>query len=98
MDRLAGRRWFRHFYAGYRIRERPELIAELSHIQCPTAVIWGDEDAWCPISIAQDLVEKIDSAVLTQCPGTGHFVTEAAAPAVSAALEMLLNREPSDGR
>lgn len=98
MDTLAGRLWFRRFYADYRTRERPELVAELDEIKCPTAVIWGDEDPWCPISIAEDLVETIDSAVLTPCPGIGHFVMEAAAPAVLAALERLLSRKPpNDG-
>ena len=98
MDKEPGRLWFRHFYASYTNRVDPELTAELNHIQCPTAVIWGDKDPWCPMDIAHELVETIDTAVLTPCPGAGHFVMEAAAPAVLSALEAVLKRElPNEG-
>jgi len=94
MDEEPGRLWFRHFYASYTNRVDPELFAELNHIQGPTAVFWGDKDPWCPMDIAHELVETIDSAVLTPCPGAGHFVMEAAAPTVLSALETVLKREP----
>ena len=97
MDTLAGRLWFRKFYADYRTRERPELVAELDEITCPTAVIWGDDDPWCPLPVARELAERVDSAVFTPCPGIGHFVTEAAAPAVLVALQTLLKRESPQG-
>ena len=96
MDTQPGRLWFRRFYQDYRTAERPALVAELGRIRCPTAVVWGTEDAWCPMTIAEDLAERIDAAVLTECAGIGHFVMEEAAPAVLAALEVLLSR-PSAG-
>ena len=52
MDDPEGRRWYNHFYAHYQLRERAGLADGLFRIACPTAVIWGDRDPYCPFSTA----------------------------------------------
>ena len=98
MDHPAGRRWLVRFFAGYSTALRPDLVATLPAVRCPTAVIWGERDAWCPVAIAEELAAGIEPAVLTRLPAVGHFVLEEDAPGVLRALEALLAeplREPA---
>ena len=92
MDKPEGRLWLRQLYIGYTTRERPELVASLANITCPTAVIWGDKDPWCPPSIAEDLASRIESATLTRFPNAGHFVLEEEEPGLFQAMKSLLDR------
>jgi len=95
MDDAAGRRWLAHFFAGYEVAIRPALGAGLASITCPTAVIWGDRDPFCPFTTAEDLARRIPGAgpaALTRIAGADHYVMEERPAEVLAALERWLAR------
>lgn len=95
MDDAAGRRWLARFFAGYEVAIRPELAAGLSGIGCPTAIVWGDDDPFCPFSTAEDLARRIPGAgpeALTRIAGADHYVMEERPAEVLAALERWLAR------
>lgn len=59
---------------------RPDVTALLPTIDCPTAVIVGDEDRWSPVEQHRAIAAAIPSARLRILPGAGHM-----APAEDAA-------------
>ncbi|MCM6777054.1 alpha/beta hydrolase [Nocardia sp. CDC159] len=85
-DETGGRRRYVRFLDGYEVRERPELVAGLGRITCPTAVIWGDRDPYIPFTIAEDLVARLPRATLTRIAGADHYVMEERPDEVTAAL------------
>jgi pimeloyl-ACP methyl ester carboxylesterase len=91
MDTRDGRRWFAHFFAGYEVAIRPALAAGLAGIACPTAVIWGDRDPYCPFATAEDLATRIPHARLFRVAGADHYVMEERPAEVLAALEQWLD-------
>jgi pimeloyl-ACP methyl ester carboxylesterase len=93
MDTPQGKRWFVHFFAGYRVQVRPELALGLASIRCPTAVIWGDRDPYCPFSTAEDLVARILDAALHRIAGADHYVMEERPAEVLQALQDWLRRD-----
>jgi cis-3-alkyl-4-acyloxetan-2-one decarboxylase len=92
MDEPDGRRWLLHFFGDYRVPARPELRRRLGEIPCPTAIVWGREDAYLRPAIAEELATRIPEAELTMLVGAGHFVMEERPDEVTAALERLLER------
>lgn len=94
MDAPEGRRWLVHFFGEYRVAVRPTLRRRLGEIECPTAIVWGRDDAYLSPAIATELAERIQSAELTMLDGPGHFVMEERPAEVTVALERLLAREP----
>ena len=90
MDYTEGRRWFAHFFAGYSVRVRPELTVGLPSITCPTAVIWGDSDSYCPLATAEELAVSIPRAALTRIAGADHYVMEERPDEVTQALQRWL--------
>lgn len=97
MTTAEGRRWFVRFYSHYDGRYRPDLDAGLGAIRCPTAVIWGDRDPYCPMGVAEHLAERIPDAVLTRIENGGHFIMEERPAEVLAALRKLLETNfPAD--
>lgn len=95
MRTRAGREFFQHFYAHYDVTVRPELAAALPHIACPTAVIWGTRDPFCPVAIGEELAARIPEATLTRIEGADHFVMEERPDDVVRALQDLLARPGS---
>jgi len=94
MDTPQGRRWLVHFFGQYRVGVRPELRRRLGEIECPTAIVWGRDDAYLRPAIATELAERIPDAELTTLDGAGHFVMEERPADVTAALKGLLARKP----
>jgi pimeloyl-ACP methyl ester carboxylesterase len=92
MDLPDGRSWLLHFFSDYRVARRPELRRRLGEITCPTAIVWGRDDAYLSTDIPTELAERIPNAELTLLDRTGHFVMEERPAEVSAALEELLAR------
>ena len=56
----------------------------------PVAIIWGDEDPYCPWSTAVDLHERIEGSTLTRLTGADHFSPEERPEEVRAVLRVLL--------
>ncbi len=55
---------------------------ELAALGCPVLLVWGEDDAFSPVERAERMNERIDTSVLAELPGCGHFVTEDAPEAV----------------
>jgi pimeloyl-ACP methyl ester carboxylesterase len=64
-----------------------ELPAQLSSLQTPTLVIWGEKDAINPIENAHALVKVQTKAHIAQLPGAGHLPHQESPEAV---LQVLL--------
>jgi pimeloyl-ACP methyl ester carboxylesterase len=46
---------------------------QLSAVRCGVELVWGDDDAEVPISVAEAAASALPGAVLTICPGAGHL-------------------------
>jgi cis-3-alkyl-4-acyloxetan-2-one decarboxylase len=92
MKPREGRRWVAHFFRFYEMPANKDLAAQLVDIQCPTHIIWGDSDPYCPLGIAEELLEAIPGATLTRLKGADHFVPEERPEAVNQGLTALLTR------
>ncbi|WP_159005454.1 alpha/beta fold hydrolase, partial [Nocardia farcinica] len=86
-----GRRWYAHFWAGYRVRVRPELAAGLAAVDCPTTVIWGRRDPAIPLHTARELASRIPGAHLVLLDAD-HFLMEQRPAEVTEALLAWLDR------
>ncbi|MGW4070996.1 alpha/beta fold hydrolase [Nocardia grenadensis] len=86
-----GRRWYAHFWAGYRVRIRPDLRARLSEIDCPTTVVWGIRDPAIPMTTAQQLAREIPNGELVRIDAD-HFLMEQRPEEVTEALRHWLQR------
>ena len=93
MKTKAGSIHFQQFYAHYRVNVRPELSNNLSSISCPTAIIWGAKDPYCPLRIAEELAQGIPQARLEVIEDGDHFIMEEHPDRVSHFLSILLKRE-----
>lgn len=56
--------------------EREDYTERLSLIEQPTLVLWGEEDAWIPVSDAAKFAEKIPHVEIIIMPKTGHVPME----------------------
>ena len=65
--------------------------ALLPTITAPTAIIWGEQDAWLPVKTAQRIAERIPGATITKLPQAGHFSMQDDPTGVSHALTGLLD-------
>ena len=64
----------------------------LSTISVPTAVIWGEQDAWLPVEVGDRVAAGIPDATFTVLPAAGHFSPEDDPAGVRDGLIDLLNR------
>lgn len=72
-------------------------VARLQSIKALTLVLWGEKDAFIPLSNAQDYLQAMPQARLVTLPGAGHLLHEEAPQAsVQAVLDFLA--EPWCGR
>jgi pimeloyl-ACP methyl ester carboxylesterase len=90
MDTPAGRRTFVDFFANYHLPRVPWLATGLEQISCPTAIIWGDRDAYIPFQTARELTDRIPHATLTRLQGGDHYIMEERPDRVTSALLNLL--------
>ena len=51
-----------------------DLLPEVSAIDVPTLMIWGEHDGEVPVSVAELMKERLKKAKLTVVPSAGHFV------------------------
>ncbi len=75
------------------------VAATLAAQGMPVFVLWGEEDAFNPSSLAERLLEALPGATVALLPGCGHFVTEDA-PTTTGPLiyEFLRRNHLGEGR
>ena len=49
---------------------------DLAALDIPVFIIWGEEDPFLPVEVADRLNEFLDGSILALLPGCSHFVTE----------------------
>ena len=65
-------------------------VARLQSIQVPTLLLWGEKDAFIPVSNAQDYLKAMPQARLVTLPAVGHVLhEEAPQTSVQAVLDFL---------
>ena len=65
-------------------------VVRLQSIQAPTLLLWGEKDAFIPVSNAQDYLKAMPQARLVTLPGVGHVLhEEAPQTSVQTVLEFL---------
>ena len=70
-------------------------LPRLQSLKMPILLVWGDKDAFIPISNAQDYLNAIPHAVLATIPLAGHVVhEEAPQPSVQAVKAFLQKTNP----
>ncbi len=57
------------------LARRRDSVATLNTIDCPTAVICGEEDRLCPVELHELMAERIPDARLTVVRDCGHLAT-----------------------
>jgi pimeloyl-ACP methyl ester carboxylesterase len=65
----------------------------LGSISMPALVVWGEEDAWLPVSVSERVAAVIPGARRVLIPGAGHFSMEDAPGEVAAALAGFLGQD-----
>jgi pimeloyl-ACP methyl ester carboxylesterase len=63
-----------------------EIEDRYGEIDCPTMILWGEDDAWIPIDRGRALASRIPNAMFRPVPDAGHLVQEDAPEAIVAAL------------
>lgn len=65
-------------------------VSRLQSIKAPTLLLWGEKDAFIPVSNAQDYLKAMPQAKLVTLPDVGHVLHEEAPQAsVQAVLDFL---------
>ena len=88
----AGREALVRHLAALDTRESGALGARLGELTMPTAVIWGAQDPFLPVSLGQRLTNAIPGATFDVIPGVRHFLPEEAPRQVADSLMALLER------
>jgi pimeloyl-ACP methyl ester carboxylesterase len=63
-----------------------EIEGRHGEIDCPTQILWGEQDSWIPIERGRALAAAIPNAIFRAIPDAGHLVQEDAPEAIVAAL------------
>ena len=74
------------------LKDRRDSMPTLSTIDCPTAVICGDEDSVCPLEYHELMAEQIPGAELSVISECGHLSTLEQPERVNAILRDLFLR------
>ncbi len=72
------------------LRDRVDSVPTLHTIDCPTAVICGNEDALCPVGYHELMAAEIPQASLSVIDDCGHLATLEQPEAVNVELQRLL--------
>jgi 2-hydroxymuconate-semialdehyde hydrolase len=71
---------------------------ELGRIEFPVLILWGEQDPFVPVAVAERLNEAMPSSTLALLPGCGHFLPEEApetiAPMIAEYLRARFLMEP----
>ncbi len=63
-----------------------EISGQYASMSCPLNIIWGEEDAWIPLSQGKKLAEILNNGELSIVPNAGHLVQEDRPEAIVAAM------------
>jgi len=63
-----------------------EIEPKYGKPDCPTQILWGEEDRWIPIAIGERLARLMTNGQLLRVPSAGHLVQEDAPEAIVAAI------------
>jgi pimeloyl-ACP methyl ester carboxylesterase len=75
-----------------------DLQDSIKFIQVPTLIIWGEKDAWIPVSNAHRFNADVVHSQLQIFPGAGHVpMEEIPQETVTAAIEFLQKKPRQDG-
>jgi pimeloyl-ACP methyl ester carboxylesterase len=55
-------------------REQPELLDAYRMLELPVLLLWADEDASHPLTIAEEALELLPDGMLRELPGTGFLM------------------------
>lgn len=67
-------------------RYTAEIVPRLQSLDCPTRVLWGEEDTWLPPEQGDKLAALISDRPCIRIPGAGHLVQEDRPEAIVAAM------------
>lgn len=63
-----------------------EIEPKYGRPDCPTQILWGEEDHWIPIATGERLAGLMTNGRLIHVPNAGHLVQEDAPEAIVAAI------------
>ena len=63
-----------------------EIEPLYGNLDCPTQILWGEEDRWIPIATGERLAKLMTNGHLIKVPRAGHLVQEDAPEAIVAAI------------
>ncbi len=63
-----------------------EIEPSYGRLDCPTQILWGEEDRWIPVSTGKRLATLLTDGQLIRVPNAGHLVQEDAPEAIMAAI------------
>ena len=63
-----------------------EIEPKYGKLDCPTQILWGEEDRWIPIETGERLAKLMTNGRLIRVPNTGHLVQEDSPEAIIAAI------------
>lgn len=72
------------------LKDRADSVPTLATIDCPTAIICGDEDRLCAPAVHEFMAGRIDNSRLAILPGCGHLATMESPAAVNQQLQQML--------
>lgn len=72
--------------------ETSALASQLKDIVCPVSIVWGNQDPFLPVAIAERLRAAIPGSTLDVVPEGRHFLPEESASTIAAAIARLLAR------
>ncbi|MGQ0669090.1 MAG: alpha/beta fold hydrolase [Actinomycetota bacterium] len=81
----AGEEGTRAFFRSLRAADGLGLTgieSDLERLECPAFILWGEDDPFLPVAVAERLSEAMPASTLALLPGCSHFVTEDAPEAV----------------
>ena len=65
----------RYFFNGYHLPARPELLEAARKVEVPTALVWGTQDPFCPISVADTPSGTVIADAVASCMAFFSFVS-----------------------
>lgn len=63
-----------------------EIEPSYGPIDCPIQILWGEQDAWVPLSQGRRLADLMTGGRIRIIPGAGHLLQEDAPEAIVAAI------------